>query len=140
MQPRRLEVYEVFEAFAKAKTREEKIDILKQNNHHAVRDIIKGALDPNIEWNLPKGRPPFTENKAESTPSSLLRENQKFTYIVKGGKGDNMLHIKRERLFIGILESVHPQDAELVLKMVEKKMPVKGMTRKIVEEAFPGLL
>ena len=84
---RRLEVYEVFEAITKAKTREEKIEILKQNNHHAVRDIIKGALDPAIEWNLPKGRPPFTENKAESTPSSLLRENQKFTYIVKGGKG-----------------------------------------------------
>ena len=47
---------------------------------------------------------------------------------------------KRERLFIGILESIHPQDAELVLKMVEKKMPAKGLTRKIVEEAFPGLL
>lgn len=137
---RRLEVYEVFEAITKAKTREEKIEILKQNNHHAVRDIIKGALDPAIEWNLPKGRPPFTENKAESTPSSLLRENQKFTYIVKGGKGEAMLGFKRERLFIGILESIHPQDAELVLKMVEKKMPVKGLTRKIVEEAYPGLL
>ena len=137
---RRLEVYEVFEKLTKAKTREEKIDILKQNNHHAIRDVIKGSLDPNIEWNLPKGRPPFTQNKIESTPSSLLRENQKFTYIVKGGKGDGMLGYKRERLFIGILESVHPQDAELVLKMVEKKMPAKGLTRKIVEEAFPGLL
>jgi len=136
----RLEVYEVFEAIGKAKTREEKINILKENNHHAVRDIIKGALDPNVEWNLPKGRPPFTENKPESIPSTLLRENQKFAYIVKGGKGDQMPAFKRERLFIGILESVHPNDAELVLKMVEKKMPVKGLTRKIVEEAYPGLL
>lgn len=137
---RRLEVYEVFEAIAKAKDRNEKIAILKENDHWAVKDIIKGALDPNIEWNLPKGRPPFTENKPESVPSSLLRENQKFTYIVKGGKGDQMPAFKRENLFIGILESVHPQDAELVLKMVEKKMPVKGLTRKIVEEAYPGLL
>lgn len=137
---RRLEVYEVFEAVGKAETREQKINILKENDHWAVKDIIKGALDPNIEWNLPKGRPPFTENKPESIPSSLLRENQKFIYIVKGGKGDQMPAFKRERLFIGILESVHPQDAELVLKMVEKKMPVKGLTRKIVEEAFPGLL
>ena len=47
---------------------------------------------------------------------------------------------KREQVFLGILESIHPEDAELVLKMVEKKMPVKGLTRKIVQEAYPGLL
>lgn len=137
---RRLEVYEVFEAVGKAKTREEKIEILKQNNHWAVKDIIAGALNPAIEWNLPKGRPPYTANLAQSTPSTLLRENQKFTYIVKGGKGDDMPSYKREQVFLGILESIHPEDAELVLKMVEKKMPVKGLTRKIVEEAYPGLL
>ena len=137
---RRLEVYEVFEAVGKAKTRDEKIEILKQNNHWAVKDIIAGALNPAIEWNLPKGRPPYTANLEQSTPSTLLRENQKFTYIVKGGKGDDMPSYKREQVFLGILESIHPEDAELVLKMVEKKMPVKGLTRKIVEEAYPGLL
>lgn len=137
---RRLEVYEVFEAVGKAKTREEKIDILKQNDHWAVKDIIAGALNPAIEWNLPKGRPPYTANLEQSTPSTLLRENQKFTYIVKGGKGDGMPAYKREQVFLGILESIHPEDAELVLKMVEKKMPVKGLTRKIVQEAYPGLL
>lgn len=137
---RRLEVYEVFEAVGKAKTRDEKIEILKQNNHWAVKDIIAGALNPAIEWNLPKGRPPYTANLEQSTPSTLLRENQKFTYIVKGGKGDDMPSSKREQVFLGILESIHPEDAELVLKMVEKKMPVKGLTRKIVQEAYPGLL
>jgi len=137
---RMLEVFEVFEAIGKAKNREEKIDILKQNSHHAIRDVIARALHPGIEWNLPKGRPPYTPNIEESIPSTLLRENQKFTYIVKGGQGDQLPSYKREKIFIGILESVHPQDAELVLKMVEKKMPVKGLTRKIVEEAYPGLL
>lgn len=137
---RRLEVWEVFERVGKALTREDKIQILKENDHWAIRDVIAGCLNPKVEWNLPKGRPPYTANNIESVPGTLLRENQKFTYFVKGGKGDEMAPYKRERIFIGILESVHPKDAELVLKMVEKKMPVKGLTRKIVEEAYPGLL
>jgi|TARA_R110001606_G_scaffold393675_2_gene563802 hypothetical protein len=137
---RRLEVWEVFERVGNAETREGKIQILKENDHWAIRDVIAGCLNPKVEWNLPKGRPPYTANRIESIPGTLLRENTKFTYFVKGGKGDSITAVKREKIFIGILETVHPNDAELVLKMVEKKMPVKGLTRKIVEEAFPGLL
>lgn len=136
----RLEVHEVFDKVSNAKNREEKIQILKDNNHHAVRDIIKGGMDPNIEWLLPKGRPPFKANIPESAPSSLLRENRKFTYFVKGGVGKDIKSAKRESIFIGVLESIHPADAELVLNMIAKKIPVKGLTRKIVQEAYPGLL
>lgn len=133
-----LEVHEVFDKISNAKDREEKIQILKDNNHHAVRDIIKGGMDPNVKWLLPKGRPPFKANVPESPPSSLLRENRKFAYIIEGGI--ETTKVKRERIFIGILESIHPADAELVLNMVAKKIPVKGLTRKIVQEAYPGLL
>jgi len=133
-----LEVHEVFDKISNAKDREEKIQILKDNNHHAVRDVIKGGMDPNVKWLLPKGRPPFKANVPESPPSSLLRENRKFAYIVEGGI--ETTKVKRERIFIGILESIHPADAELVLNMVAKKIPVKGLTRKIVQEAYPGLL
>ena len=136
----KLEVHEVFDAISKAKNREDKIQILKDNNHHAVRDIIKGGMDPNVEWLLPKGRPPFKANIPESAPSSLLKENRKFTYFIKGGAGKDITPVKRESIFIGVLESIHPADAELVLNMVAKKIPVKGLTRKIVQEAYPGLL
>jgi hypothetical protein len=47
--------------------------------------------------------------------------------------------LKRERIFIGLIESVHPEDAKLVIGMVNKQKP-KGLSRPIVEEAFPGLL
>ena len=133
-----LQVYEVFEKVSSAKTREEKIKILKDNNHHAVRDIIKGGMDPNVKWLLPKGRPPFKANIPESPPSTLLKENRKFAYFVEGGI--ETTKVKRERIFIGILESIHPADAELVLNMVAKKTPVKGLTKKLVQEAYPGLL
>ena len=67
------------------------------------------------------------------------KENQKFKYFVKGGEGDKMQKVKREQIFIGLLEGVHPEDAKVVLSMINKKT-LKGITRPVVEEAFPNLL
>ena len=39
-----------------------------------------------------------------------------------------------------MLETVHPKDAELLVGMINKKMPVKGVTKKLVQEAFPDLI
>ena len=136
----KLDVYEVFSAVERATTREQRIKILQDNNHHAVRDIIKGSRDPLVVFNLPKGRPPYTPNKPESTPSTFKKQNVKLKNFVVGGPGDQMQGYKREKLFIDLLEVIHPHDAELVLNMIEKKLPAKGLTKKIVEEAYPGLL
>ena len=70
----------------------------------------------------------------------LLKKNKDFKYVVKGGPGMSMPTYKREKIFLGILESIHPSDADLVCKMINKEKPVKGITAKLVEEAFPGLL
>ena len=137
---RTLDVYEVFELFEKAKTRAEKIDVLKKHETWALKDVLKGALDPKIEWLLPKGEVPYTACEEHNAPSSLLRKNQDFRYVVKGGGGEKMPSFKREKIFLGIVESIHPKDAELVCAMINKKLPVKGLTVKLVQEAFPGLL
>jgi hypothetical protein len=46
---------------------------------------------------------------------------------------------KREKIYIAILESIHPEDAEVVTNMVNKKK-LKGITEKVVKEAFPNLI
>lgn len=132
-------VFEVFEEITKTKTKGDKIKVLKQNESWALKDIIRGSMDSTIKWNLPAGAPPYTAALEESHPANLLKENTKFKYFVKGGPGDNMPAFKRESIFIGILEGVHPQDAELVISMINKEKP-KGLTRPMVKEAFPGLL
>jgi hypothetical protein len=43
-------------------------------------------------------------------------------------------------MFISILEAVHPEEAEVLVKMKDKKQLVKGLTKKLVEEAYPGLI
>ena len=72
-------------------------------------------------------------------PGRKLRENTKFKYFVKGGPGEKMQKYKREQIFIGILEGVHPEDAKLIVSMINKQKP-NGLSRPIVEEAFPKLL
>lgn len=132
-------VYEVLSEMGKKRTKEDKVKVLKSNESWALKDIIRGSIDSTVKWNLPPGVPPYTACQEHNHPSNLLRENTKFKYFVKGGEGDKLPAVKRERIFIGLIESVHPKDAELVIAMVNKEKPY-GLTRPIVEEAFPGLL
>lgn len=132
-------IYEVLEQVAKAKKKEDKIKILKENESWALKDIIMGSIDTSVKWLLPAGTPPYTACEEQSVPTNLLRENTKFKYFVKGGPGEKMQPVKRESIFIGILEGIHPKDAELVIAM-KNKQKIPGLSRPIVEEAFPGLL
>ena len=132
-------VFEILEEVGKQRNRVDKVRILKENESWALKDIIKGSMDDKIQWNLPTGQPPYTPSPAHHHPANLFRENTKFKYFVKGGQGDKMPKYKREQIFIGILEGIHPEDAKLVLSMINKEK-LKGITLPVVEEAFPNLL
>ena len=128
----------VFEDYTKAKTKAEKIAVLRSNESWALKDILKGSLDPKVKWHLPEGAPPYHPSRHSEPKASKIRENTKIRYFVKKNN-INISQIKREQIFIGILEAVHPKDAELVISMINKKPPVKGLTFKIAQEAFPDL-
>lgn len=133
-------VYEVLEEFEKIKARADKVQFLQKHNTNALRDVLRGTFDDSVVWLLPEGAPPYTPAQPESIPSNLLKQNMKFTYFVKGGKGDQLTTMKRERIFLDVLESIHPKDALVLLNMKDKKPPVKGLTKKLVQEAFPNLI
>jgi hypothetical protein len=137
----RKEVFEVFEEYKEADSREARLDVLKKyENNWAFKDILRGSFDDSLEFILPAGRPPFTPNKPESAPSTLTKQHKQFGNFIKGGKGDQTPAFKRENQFVQLLESVHPEDAEYILKMVAKKPPCRYITKKLVQEAFPNLI
>ena len=133
-------IYEVLELVEKAAKKEDKISILKSNESWALKDVLRATYDDSIQFLLPGGKPPYTPSQEGSIPSTLLKQNVQFKYIVKGGAADKMLPVKRERIFINVLESVHPRDAELLIKMINKESLGKSITKKLVQEAFPGLI
>jgi len=132
-------VFEVLEEMSKQRSKNDKVRVLKENESWALKDIIRGSMDTTIEWNLPEGEPPYVATAAHNHPTNLTRQNSQFKYFVKGGQGDKMPKFKREQIFIGILEGVHPEDAKLVINMINKKK-IPGISRPVVEEAFPNLL
>ena len=141
---RKRDVWEVFQAVSDAKPRSKKVEILKahRNDMH-VRDVLQGTFDPNINWNLPEGIPPYTpQQDGPPPPSSLLKQHVNFKYFVKGLKlSEELATVRRERMFIDILEAIHPKDAAILVSMVNKKKPeFDGLTEKLVKEALPDLI
>tara|TARA_B100000902_G_C26646017_1_gene591464 strand:+ start:60 stop:488 length:429 start_codon:yes stop_codon:yes gene_type:complete len=132
-------IYEILEAASKARLKADKIKVLKDHDSWALRDVLRATYDLKIEFLIPDGEPPYTPNKPESVPSNLLRKNVDFKYIVKGGIREDMPAFKREKIYIGLLESIHPEDAKVVINMVNRKRPAPGITENIVKEAFPSL-
>lgn len=139
---RRLDVFEVFEKVSAAKSRKDKIKILQDNNIMPVRDVLQGTFDERIQWNLPAGTPPYTPlAEGAPAPQCLLKLHLKFKYFVKGLRvSENLIPVKRERMFIDILESIDSREAEILVNMINKKSPMQGITKKLVQEAYPDLL
>ena len=68
----------------------------------------------------------------------LIRAHRQFQYLVKGGP--DMKQSKREDIYLNILRSVHESEAKLLISVIGKKLPYKGMTRKLMLETFPDWL
>lgn len=136
------EVFEIFEDFTKLKTRKEKIDFLQYQGNAvpAVKDVVRGIFDERLKFCLPEGKPPYNPNRPESVPSTLRKLHRDFGDFVEGVRSSQLGQLRVEMKFIQLLESIHAEDALIVLAMKDKKSPVKGLTKKLVEEAFPTLL
>ena len=135
-----LQIYEVIEEAILAKSKSDRIKVLRDNETWALKDLLRGTYDDTVQWLLPSGDPPYESPEEHNAPQSLHRTHKDFIYFVKGGKGDDMLTARRERMFIGMLESIPPGDAKLLLLMKDKKQLGKGLTKKLVQEAFPDLI
>ena len=87
-------VFEVIEAAEKASKREEKIQILRQNESWALKDMLRATYDDSIKFMLPPGEPPYTPNEEGSIPSTFLKQNTQLKYVVKGPIAEKMLPVK----------------------------------------------
>ena len=132
-------IYEVLDKAGKAKKKENKIKVLKDNESWALKDVLRGTYDTKVQWMLPAGEPPYTPSKPESTPSNLLSRNKDFRYFVRSKEAAALAPYKRESIFVGLIEAIHPQDAKVVISMTSKEK-FSGIPRNVIEEAFPGLL
>ena len=133
-------VSEIFEQIGKAKSDDEKVFLLQQNGNFTVKTLLQCAFSPNINFDLPRTNPPYTVDDSPEglSVTTLHREVRKFVYFVPRSGKYVENNIKREQIFIEMLEGLHSTEAELVLDVKAKK--IKGLTHEVAYRAFPSVI
>ena len=162
-------VYEVFEACSKQKTKAKKIEVLKTYAHDSVMAVLIWNFDETIVSLLPEGEVPYGNTREdnsvtgslsdkindavgmmrESGSSSLGSQDQgkasiraeytKFYNFLKGGNS-GLSSLRRETMFINILEGLHPLEAEILVLVKDKKLSDRyNISKEVVSLAYPQI-
>lgn len=137
----RLLISEVFQKVSNAKTKAEKIKILQDNNSQALRSLLIWNYDETVISLIPEGEVPYRPNEAPAgTEHTVLeKEYAKLYYYIKGGSSD-LKQVRREQMFIQMLEGLHSSEAELICLVKDSQLQKKyRITKAVVDEAFPQI-
>lgn len=133
----RLSISEIVEKAAKLPTDQEKIEWLKSKTSPALRTVLKYTYDTdNVKFLIPNTPPPWKKNSYVGVEGMLYNEARRLRIFVKGGGYDELNQLKRENLFISLLEDIDNKDAELLCKMITQQ-PLEGISKEVVVAAFP---
>ena len=136
----RLLISEILRKVSNAKTKKEKVAILRDNNSTALRQLLIINFDDSVVSMLPEGNVPYTPNDApEGTEHTQLeREARLLHHFFKGGS--NVAQSKRESMFIQMLEGLNAGEAEALVLAKDKKIGKRWkITKACVSEAFPSI-
>lgn len=134
-------VSEVIQRVSNAKTRDEKIQILRHYDSPALRAVLIWNFNNKVESALPEGEVPYKANDAPigTEHSKLIHEWRKFNHFVKGVT--DTAQAKRETMFIQMLEALHESEAELMCFLKDKQLHKRyKITKVVVQEAFPEIV
>jgi hypothetical protein len=131
-----LGISEILKKVEAEKDVDKKVEILRQNNSPVLQGILRMPFHKDLRWLLPEGKPPFKPTDEIGTQGRLFSEWRRL-YLFFPGTPLNQT--KREMIFIQILETLDPNDADLLCAVKDKKMPYKSVTKSLIEKAFPGI-
>ena len=133
--------HEILELVDKQRTKAKKVEILKEYENDALKSILIWNFDDTAISVLPKGHVPYKENEVPvgTDHTSLRREYRQLYHFVKGGN-DTLSSLRRETMFIQMLEGLHPKEAELICLVKDKELTTKyKLTKEIVAEAYTDI-
>tara|TARA_Y100000004_G_C8897254_1_gene404735 strand:- start:549 stop:1034 length:486 start_codon:yes stop_codon:yes gene_type:complete len=138
----RLLISEVLRKVSNAKTKKEKIKLLQDNNSNALRQLLIWNFDESVVSMIPEGAVPYTPNDAPvgTDHTRLEQEYRGFYRFVKGG-ADKLPALRRETMFVQLLEGLSAEEAELLCLVKDGKLndKYKRITKAVISEAFPSI-
>ena len=162
-------VYEVFDACSKQRTKAKKIEVLQRYAHDSIMAVLIWNFDESVISLLPEGEVPYGNTREDNSvtgslsdkindavgmmresgstslgsqdqgKASIRAEYRKFYNFLKGGN-NGLSSLRRETMFINILEGLHPLEAEILILVKDKKLTDKyKITKEIVSAAYPQI-
>lgn len=135
----KLSVYEILKKASSITDENQRMRWLRENNSVALESVLRGAFDSRIKWLLPEGIPPYKPSELVDQQHIFYSESRKLYLFIEGGNL-GLKQLRREALFIAMLEAIDPEDAKLLLAIKEKTLPFPGITPEFIRKAFPGIL
>ena len=134
-------VFEVLNLVCSQKTKEKKIEILKEYEDPSLKAIFIWNYDESVQSAIPEGPVPYKENEVPvgTDHTSLRREYRNLYHFIKGGN-DKLSSLRRETMFIQMLEGLHPKEAEVLILTKDKNLTNKyKITFDNVKQAYPDI-
>ena len=134
-------IHEILEVVSKARSKDKKADILKEHRSDALTALLIWNFDETVLSVIPEGNVPYEPNDVPvGTDHTTLRREWKQLYnFVKGGN-DSLSHVRRESMFIQILEGLHPSEAEILCLVKDKALATKyKISQDVVSKAYPDI-
>ena len=163
-------VFEVLTLISKLSSDDKKVEVLQKYKDASLKSILIWNFDDSIVSNLPEGIVPYSnvgqQNSFSGTLtgkiddavskmselgsnslgsqdqgfSTIRKEYTRFYNFIKGGN-DKLSSMRRETMFINVLEGLHPLEAEILCLTKDKKLQTKyKITKENVSNACPEIL
>ena len=134
-------IHEILELVSQQKTAVKKIEVLQEYRTEALTAVLIWNFDNSVVSLVPEGDVPYEKNDVPvgTDHTSLRKEWKKLYHFVQGGNA-TLSTMRRESMFIQMLEGLHPSEAEIICLVKDKRLNSKyKMTKSIVEKAFPDI-
>ena len=134
-------VHEVLDLVDSQRTKAKKIQILQEYSDDALKAILIWNFDPTAISIIPSGPVPYKENEVPvgTDHTSLRREWKNLYHFLKGGN-DSLSTMRRETMFIQMLEGLHPEEAKIICLVKDKDLESRyKITYDMVQQAYPDI-
>ena len=134
-------LHEILALVSKQRSKSKKIEVLKEYECDALKSVLIWNFDNTAISVMPEGEVPYKKNEAPlgTDHTSLRKEWKNLYHFVKGGN-DSLSSLRRESMFIQLLEGLHPDEAEIVCLVKDGNLETKYKLKKeIVQEAFTDI-
>lgn len=134
-------IFEILDLVSAQRSKAKKVEILQEYRDPSLVSILIWNFDDTVISVIPEGEVPYNPNEVPvgTDHTSLRREYKNLYHFVQGGN-TSLSTIRRETMFIQMLEGLHPREAEILCLIKDKKLTTKyKLTYEVVKEAYPDI-